>query len=81
MINLVLSDFKLIMHSHAGASLPTGQAFTPEALARVWELTQGQPWLVNALAYRATFEIRSGRDRSRSITVELIDQAKDGYAE
>jgi len=28
----------------------TGQAFTPEALDRVFELTQGQPWLVNALA-------------------------------
>ena len=55
----------------------TGQLFTPEALARVWELTQGQPWLVNALAYRATFKIRSGRDRSRPITLELIDQAKE----
>ena len=31
----------------------TGQAFTPEALEQVWELTQGQPWLVNALAYES----------------------------
>ncbi|MCC7279682.1 MAG: ATP-binding protein, partial [Chromatiaceae bacterium] len=43
----------------------TWQVFTPEALDRVWELTQGQPWLVNALAYRACFELRAGRDRSR----------------
>lgn len=28
----------------------TGQAFTPEAIALAWELTRGQPWLVNALA-------------------------------
>lgn len=35
----------------------TGQVFTPEALDHVWELTQGQPWLVNALAYRACFEV------------------------
>ncbi|MCF7977785.1 MAG: AAA-like domain-containing protein [Chromatiaceae bacterium] len=55
----------------------TGQVFTPEALERVWELTQGQPWLVNALAYRATFEIRAGRDRSQPITLERIDQAKE----
>ena len=56
----------------------TGQVFTPEALDRVWELTQGQPWLVNALAYRACFELRAGRDRSRPITLDLIDQAKEG---
>ena len=55
----------------------TGQVFTAEALDRVWELTQGQPWLVNALAYRACFELREGRDRSRPITLALIDQAKE----
>ncbi len=55
----------------------TGQVFTPEALDRVWELTQGQPWLVNALAYRACFEIRAGRDRAQPVTLELIDQAKE----
>ncbi len=55
----------------------TGQVFTPEALDRVWELTQGQPWLVNALAYRACFKLPAGRDRTQPITVELIDQAKE----
>jgi len=55
----------------------TGQAFTLEALDRVWELTQGQPWLVNALAYRACFELPAGRDRVRPITLDLIDQAKE----
>ncbi len=55
----------------------TGQVFTPEALDRVWELTQGQPWLVNALAYRACFKIREGRDRTQPITLALIDQAKE----
>ncbi len=55
----------------------TGQPFTPEALARVWDLTQGQPWLVNALAYRACFEMRQGRARTQPITVDLIDEAKE----
>ena len=54
-----------------------GQAFTPDALDRVWNLTQGQPWLVNALAYETCFRMREGRDRSRAITVALIDQAKE----
>ena len=55
----------------------TGQVFTPEALDRVWYLTQGQPWLVNALAYEACFEIPAGRDRSCPVTADLIDQAKE----
>jgi hypothetical protein len=47
------------------------------SLARVWDLTQGQPWLVNALAYHACFEMPAGRDRGRPITLDLIDQAKE----
>ena len=31
----------------------TGQVFTPEALELVWRFTNGQPWLVNALAYES----------------------------
>ncbi|MEO0372946.1 MAG: transglycosylase domain-containing protein, partial [Pseudomonadota bacterium] len=33
-----------------GATTDTGQVFTPAAIQRAYELTQGQPWLVNALA-------------------------------
>ncbi len=55
----------------------TGQVFTPEALEAVWDLTLGQPWLVNALAYRACFEISAGRDRTRPITADLIREAKE----
>ncbi|WPL16563.1 putative ATPase (AAA+ superfamily) [Thiorhodovibrio winogradskyi] len=55
----------------------TGQVFTPEALARVWTLTQGQPWLVNALAYESCFRIPTGRNLSHPIDVDLIDQAKE----
>ncbi|MDS4022872.1 MAG: ATP-binding protein [Candidatus Competibacter sp.] len=55
----------------------TGQVFAPEALDRVWTLTLGQPWLVNALAYEACFDMREGRDRGQPITVERIEQAKE----
>ncbi|MEY6432944.1 AAA-like domain-containing protein [Thioalkalicoccus limnaeus] len=55
----------------------TGQAFTDDALAQVWTLTQGQPWLVNALAYRACFDLPAGRDRTQPISVDLIDEAKE----
>jgi hypothetical protein len=55
----------------------TGQTFTPDALQLVWDMTSGQPWLVNALAYTACFESHAGRDRTQPITAELIQQAKE----
>ncbi len=55
----------------------TGQRFEPEALATAWDLTQGQPWLVNALAYETTFKMPAGRDRTQPITGEMMQEAKE----
>ncbi len=55
----------------------TGQPFESEALNLVWDLTSGQPWLVNALAYETCFRMKEGRDRTRPITAEMILQAKE----
>jgi hypothetical protein len=55
----------------------TGQIFTPAARALVWELTQGQPWLVNALAYETTWRNPAGRDRSQAIDAPQTQQAKE----
>ncbi|MBK9094908.1 MAG: ATP-binding protein [Anaerolineae bacterium] len=55
----------------------TGQPFTPEALALAWDLTQGQPWLVNALGYETCFQVPDTRDRDQPITAELILEAKE----
>ncbi len=55
----------------------TGQEFTEDSLKQAYNLTNGQPWLVNALAYEACFEISEGKDRNNPITVDLINQAKD----
>ena len=38
---------------------------------------QGQPWLVNALAYEACFEMNTGRDRTQLITLELMKTARE----
>ncbi|MEU8399137.1 hypothetical protein AB0C28_28425 [Nonomuraea sp. NPDC048892] len=51
----------------------TGQEFTKDAVDRVHELTQGQPWLVNALAHEITFKMRV----TDTITVESVDVAKE----
>ena len=53
----------------------TGQEFESEALEAVWEQTQGQPGLVNALADEACFRSEAGRDRSRPVTAEDINGA------
>ena len=55
----------------------TGQEFEPAALEAVREQTQGQPWLVNALANEACFENEAGRDRSRPVTAENILEARE----
>jgi AAA-like domain len=55
----------------------TGQVFTEEARALAWHYTQGQPWLVNALAYDITFRMREMRDRTIPITGEVMRQAKE----
>ncbi len=49
----------------------TGQAFTPRAIAAVWEQTRGQPWLVNALGKQLCFS--AGRLRERSGPMEERD--------
>ena len=54
----------------------TGQVFTPDALATIWTQTQGQPWLVNALADQTCF--RDGAaDRRDPITAVAIVAAKE----
>ena len=57
----------------------TGQAFTSEDCAAIRELTRGQPWLVNALAHEACFDNRAGRDRSRAITGDSIQDAREEF--
>ena len=55
----------------------TGQVFTDDARRGLWDLTQGQPWLVNALAYEVCFDNKAGRDRSRAITGGTIQDARE----
>jgi AAA-like domain len=53
----------------------TGQIFTPESLQRLYDLTQGQPWLVNALARQMTEFI--AEDPAITVTIEHVEQAKE----
>ncbi len=53
----------------------TGQIFTDRAVELAFDLTQGQPWLVNALAKEIVEEIVE--DTEIAITTEHIEQAKE----
>jgi hypothetical protein len=70
--NFSCDDVKTLYLQH---TQETGQQFTDEAIEYAFYLTQGQPWLVNALAYQACF--RDVKDRSQTITKEVIDRAKE----
>ena len=55
----------------------TGQQWTQDAQHTVCELTAGQPWLVNALAYQACDRDQAGRDRRRPLTADAIQRARE----
>ncbi|MEM7182111.1 MAG: AAA-like domain-containing protein [Spirochaetota bacterium] len=58
-------------------SKETGQSFAEGTVDLIWNYTGGQPWLVNALAYEVCFEDKEARDRSKPITLEMFQQAKE----
>ena len=53
----------------------TGQPFAPGAVELAYELTGGQPWLVNALAREVVDEMRI--PAHEPITAEQLDEAKE----
>ncbi len=66
--SLVLRNFTAaeVAALYAQHQAETGQAFSADAARLAWELTRGQPWLVNALA-RQIVE-REATDRGQDIT-------------
>ncbi len=55
----------------------TGQQFTAEALDVVWTQTQGQPWLVNALADETCFAGEFAEAWHRPVAAEAIHSARE----
>ena len=70
--NFNASEVAQLYQQHTKA---TGQVFTEEAIQLAFELTQGQPWLVNALAKEAVEELAPGL--SQEIDAHVIQQAKE----
>ncbi|MBT8420656.1 MAG: ATP-binding protein, partial [Gammaproteobacteria bacterium] len=63
----------------------TGQVFEDGVLANVidyvFEQTNGQPWLVNALGREACFRTQGQRDRTRPITMQIMMDARERLIE
>lgn len=55
----------------------TGQEFDEQCFPMIWEATEGQPWLVNALGYEVTMEMKENRDRSIRIIPEMMHRAQE----
>ncbi|MDR2692640.1 MAG: AAA-like domain-containing protein [Chitinispirillales bacterium] len=79
--NIVTKAFSLNNFSEAEAAelyaqhtAETGQEFEPQAVEYAFEQTQGQPWLVNAVARECVEELVK-RDYSVPITQSMAEQA------
>ncbi|WP_293132064.1 ATP-binding protein [Microcoleus sp. bin38.metabat.b11b12b14.051] len=75
--SLTMRNFNIeeVAELYAQHTQDTGQVFTSEAADLAFELTQGQPWLVNALAKEIVEELVV--DESLVITKEHILTAKE----
>lgn len=90
--SLTLRDFTAeeVAELYQQHTSETGQHFEAEALTRAFELTQGQPWLVNALAKVAVEELvpdtaqpirRADIERAKVLLIERQETHLDSLAE
>ena len=79
--SLTLRDFNAteVRELYQQHTLDTGQVFTAEATAMAFDLTQGQPWLVNALAKEIVEEMVRQRGLGGFPHERLPNPKGDGY--
>jgi hypothetical protein len=75
--SLTLSNFTAqeVAELYQQHTTDTGQPFLPEAIERAFYLTQGQPWLVNALARQMVEKLVP--ERTQPLSVAHMDAAKE----
>ena len=69
--NFTFSDVVELISQHR---VETGQAFNEEAMAKVYDLTRGQPWLVNALCKKCVWQLCPD---GQPVGVAQIEEAKE----
>jgi len=75
--SLTLRDFTHaeVASLYGQHTMQSGQSFSPDAIECAYEITQGQPWLVNALARQLTQVLV--KDAARAITADDVYEAKE----
>src|SRR6056297_1471627 len=71
--NFTQEEIRTLYEQH---TKETGQKFEEGVFDLAWNYTRGQPWLVNALANEVCYENVVGRDRSKTITTQMFEGAK-----
>ncbi|MDR1872412.1 MAG: hypothetical protein LBS60_10940 [Deltaproteobacteria bacterium] len=71
--NFTQDEIGILYRQHTAAS---GQVFEDKAILRAWYWSEGQPWLVNALADEAVVKLLKN-DFSQVVTAEIIDAAAE----
>jgi hypothetical protein len=69
--NFTKEEITTLYQQHTGE---TGQKFEADAVELVWEQTQGQPWLVNAIANEVIIEMLQS-DYTLPVTVAMVKEA------
>jgi hypothetical protein len=69
--NFTKDEVRSLYHQHTD---DTGQQFDESAIDLVYEQTQGQPWLVNAIAREVIVKILES-DYSKPVSKELVEEA------
>jgi type II secretory pathway predicted ATPase ExeA len=69
--NFTQEEIAQLYQQHTDA---TGQVFENDAVQLAWEQTQGQPWLVNAIANEIVYKILKS-DYTKPVTTELVNEA------
>ena len=72
--NFTREEIHTLFMEHTKA---TGQQFDEACFPMIWEATEGQPWLVNALGYEVTMKMKENRNRTVVITPEMIYRAQE----
>jgi hypothetical protein len=72
--NFIPEEVRQLYQQHTD---DTGQVFDDACFPMIWEATEGQPWLVNALGYEVTIRMKENRDRTVRIIPEMIYRAQE----
>jgi len=66
-----------VINLYTQHTVETGQKVDESCYDLVMDYTDGQPWLVNALAQEVTYEMAENRDPSVTITPQMLEIAKE----